>query len=142
MKHASWGLQNHEGSHPQRDSLAACLGGNITSPSSWTARSSARTRPSRVVTAWGMEWGALPDEVAVVLEVAHPLVESPSFQVVADAGELFILPFDLCDDGASVSFELGSSLMMAVVAFDFGGGSEVQRADCRSQGKEGGSVGL
>jgi hypothetical protein len=30
-KHASCGLQNHEGSHPQRDSLAACLGGNINS---------------------------------------------------------------------------------------------------------------
>jgi hypothetical protein len=28
MKHVSCGLQNHEGSHPQRDSLAACLGGN------------------------------------------------------------------------------------------------------------------
>ena len=28
MKHASCGLQNHEGSHPQRDSLAACLDGN------------------------------------------------------------------------------------------------------------------
>ena len=28
MKHTSCGLQNHEGSHPQRDSLAACLGGN------------------------------------------------------------------------------------------------------------------
>ena len=89
-----------------------------------------------------MEWGALSDEVTVVLEVAHPLVESPPFQVVADAGELFVLPFDLCDDGASVSFELGSSLMMAVVAFDFGGGGEVQRADCCSQGKEGGPIGL
>jgi len=29
MKHASCGLQNQEGSHSQRDSLAACLGGNI-----------------------------------------------------------------------------------------------------------------
>ena len=28
MKHASCGLQNQEGSHPQRDSLATCLGGN------------------------------------------------------------------------------------------------------------------
>jgi len=28
MKHASCRLQNQEGSHPQRDSLAACLGGN------------------------------------------------------------------------------------------------------------------
>jgi hypothetical protein len=142
MKHTSWGLQNHEGSHPQRDSLAACLGGNITSPSSWSAWSSARMHLSRVVVARGMEWGALPDEVGVVLEVAHPLVESPSFQVVADAGELFVLPFDLCNDGASVGFELGSSLVVVVVAFDFGGGGEVQRTDRRSQGKKGGSIGL
>jgi len=28
MKHVSCGLQNQEGSHPQRDSLAACLGSN------------------------------------------------------------------------------------------------------------------
>ena len=28
MKHASCGLQNQEGSHSQRDSLAACLGSN------------------------------------------------------------------------------------------------------------------
>jgi hypothetical protein len=142
MKHTSWGLQNHKGSHPHQDSLAACLGGDITSPSSWTAWSSARTCPLRVVTVQGMEWGVLSDEVAAVLEVAHPLVESPSFQAVADAGELFVLPFDLCDDGASVGFELGSSLVMVVVAFDFGRGSEVHRTDCHSQGKEGGSVGL
>ena len=31
MKHASCRLQNQEGSHPQRDSLAACLGSNINS---------------------------------------------------------------------------------------------------------------
>jgi hypothetical protein len=90
----------------------------------------------------GVEWGVLPDEVAAVLEVAHPLVELPAFQMVADAGELLVLPFDLRDDGASVGFELGSSLMMAAVAFDFGGGGEVQHADCHSQGKEGGSIGL
>jgi hypothetical protein len=142
MKHVSCGLQNHEGSHPQRDSLAACLGGNIISPSSWTARSSARTCPSRVVAARGVEWGVLPDEIAAVLKVAHPLVESPPFQAVADAGELFVFSFNFHDDGASVGFELGSPLVMAVVAFDFGGGSEVQHADRRSQGKEGSSIGL
>jgi hypothetical protein len=142
MKHASCGLQNHEGSHPQRDSLAACLGGNITSPSSWTAWSSARTCPSRVVAAWSVEWGVLSNEVLTILEVAHSLVEPPSFQAVADAGELFIFSFDLSNDGVSISFELGSSLVMAVVSFNFGGGGEVQRADRRSQGEKGGSIGL
>jgi hypothetical protein len=96
----------------------------------------------RVVTARGVEWGALSDEVMVVLEVAHPLVESPPFQAVADAGELFIFSFDFRDDGASVGLKLGSLLVMAVVAFDFSGGGEVQRVDHRSQGKEGGSIGL
>ena len=89
-----------------------------------------------------MEWGALSDEVSTILEVAHSLVEPPSFQAVADAGELFVFPFDLGNDGASISFELGSSLVMVVVAFDFSGGGEVQRADCCSQGKKGGSIGL
>ena len=84
----------------------------------------------------------LPDEVMAVLKVAHPLMESPAFQMVADAGELFVLPFDFCDNGASVGFELGLSFVMVVVVFDFGGGSEVQHVDCRSQGKEGGSIGL
>ena len=96
----------------------------------------------RVVAAWGMEWGALSDEVSAVLEVAHPLVEPPSFQTVADAGELFVFSFDLCDDGALVGFELGLLLVVAAVAFDFGGGGEVQRTDRRSQGKEGGSIRL
>jgi len=76
------------------------------------------------------------------LEVAHPLVESPALQTVVDAGELFVLSFDFRDDGMSVGFKLGSSLMVAVVVFDFGGGSEVQRMDRCSQGEEGGSVGL
>jgi hypothetical protein len=142
MKHASCGLQNHEGSHLQRDSLAACLGGNITSPSSWTAWSSARTRPSRVVVVWGVEWCVLSDEVLMILEVAHSLVEPPSFQAVADAGELFVFSFDLGDDGALIGLELGSSLVMAVVALDFSGGGEVQHVDRCSQGEKGGSIGL
>jgi hypothetical protein len=142
MKHASCGLQNHEGSHPQQDSLAACLGSNITSPSSWTTWSSTRMRPLRVVAAWGMEWGALSNEVSTILEVAHSLVELPSFQVVVDAGELFVLSFDLGDDGMLISFKLGSLLMMAMVAFNFSRGGEVQCADHRSQGKKGGSIGL
>ena len=142
MKHTSCGLQSHEGSHPQRDSLAACLGGNITSPSSWTAWSSARAHPSRVVAARSVERGTLPDEVSTVLEVAHPLVEPPSLQAVADAGEFFVFSFNLGDDGASIGLKLGSSLMMVVVAFDFSRGGEVQRADHRSQGEKGGSIGL
>jgi hypothetical protein len=142
MKHTSCGLQNHEGSHPQRDSLAACLGSNITSPSSWTARSSAGTRPSRVVAARGVERGVLSDEVSTILEVAHLLVEPPSLQAVADAGELFVFSFDFGDDGASISLELGSSLVMVVVVLDFSGGGEVQRTDRCSQGEKGGSIGL
>ena len=89
-----------------------------------------------------MEWGTLSDEVPTILEVAHSLVEPPSFQAVADAGELLVLSFNLSDDGASIGFELGSSLVMAVVAFNFSGGGEVQRADRRSQGEKGGSIGL
>jgi hypothetical protein len=89
-----------------------------------------------------MERGALSDEVAAVLEVAHPLVESPALQTVADAGELFVLSLDFHDDGASVGFELGSLLMVAVIVFDFSGGGEVQRMDRCSQGEEGGSIGL
>jgi hypothetical protein len=142
MKHASCGLQNQEGLHPQRDSLATYLGGNITSPSSWTARSSARMRLSRVVMVWGMEWGALSDEVSVILEVAHSLMELPSLQVVADARKFFVLSFDLADDGTSVGFELGPMLMVAVVALDFSRGGEVQCVDCHSQGEKGGSIGL
>jgi hypothetical protein len=96
----------------------------------------------RVVAVQGVEWGVLSDEVPMVLEVAHSLMEPPSFQVVADAGELFIFSLDLHDDGTSVCFELGLSLVVAVVAFDFSRGGEVQRVDHHSQGKEGGSVGL
>jgi len=90
----------------------------------------------------GVERGTLPNEVSAILEVAHPLVEPPSLQAVADAGEFFIFSFDLGDDGASIGLKLGSSLVMAVVALDFSGGGEVQRMDCRSQGEKGGSIGL
>ena len=96
----------------------------------------------RVVAAWGVEWGALPDEVTAVLKVPHLLVELPALQAVTDAGELFVLSFDFCNDGVSIGFELGSLLVVAVVAFDFGGGGEVQRMDHCSQGKEGSPVGL
>ena len=92
--------------------------------------------------AWGVEWGALPDEVTAVLAVAHPLVESPALQMVMDAGELFVLSFNFRDDGSLVSFKLGPSLVVAVVAFDFGRGGEVQCVDRCSQSEEGGSVGL
>jgi hypothetical protein len=142
MKHASCGLQNQEGSQPQRDSLAACLGGNITSPSSWTAWFSARMRPLRVVAVWSVEWGTLPDEVPSILEVGHLLMELPSFQAMADASELLIFSFDLSNDGTSIGFELGSSFVMAMVVFDFRGGGEVHCMDRHSQGEEGGSIGL
>jgi len=62
--------------------------------------------------------------------------------VVANAGKLFVLPFDLADDGMSISFELGSSLVMAVVSLDFSEGGEVQHTDRHSQGEKGGSIGL
>jgi len=89
-----------------------------------------------------VERGALPDEILAVLEVAHSLMELPSFQAVVDAGELFVLSFDLRNDGPLVGFKLGLSLMVVVVAFNFSGGGEVQCVDHRSQGKEGGSIGL
>jgi hypothetical protein len=76
-----------------------------------------------------VEWGALPDEIAAVLEVAHPLVELPPFQAVANAGELFVFPLNFRNDGVSVGLELGSLLMMAVVAFDLSRGGEVQHTD-------------
>jgi hypothetical protein len=84
----------------------------------------------------------LLDKVPSILEVAHSLVELPSFQVVADAGEFLVLPLNFTDNGMLVGFELGSLLVMAVVALDFSGGSKVQRADHRSQGEKGGSIGL
>jgi hypothetical protein len=79
-----------------------------------------------------MKRGVLSDEVLMILKVAHSLVEPPSFQVVVNADKLFILPFDLTDDGTSISFELGSSLVMAVVSLDFSGGDEVQHTDRHS----------
>jgi len=62
--------------------------------------------------------------------------------VVANAGELFVLSFDLANDSASIGFKLGSSFMMVVVALNFSGGGEVQRVDHHSQGEKGGSIGL
>jgi hypothetical protein len=120
MKHASCGLQNQEGSHSQRDSLAACLGGNITPPSSWASRPSTPTGALGVVAAGGVE-GVRPvvREVAPMLKVGDSLVEMPSFQAVADGGELLILAFDLCDDGAPVCFELSASLVVSLIPFDF-----------------------
>ena len=91
---------------------------------------------------WGVEWGALLDEVLLVLEVAHLLMESPPFQMVADAGELLIFPLNFSNDGASISFELGASFVVMVVALNLGGGSEVHHTDNCSQGKEGGSIRL
>jgi len=83
----------------------------------------------------------LSDEVSAILEVTHSLVEPPSFQAVANASELFVLSFNLADDGMLIGFKLGSSLMMVVVLLNFGGG-EVQHMDRHSQGEKGGSVGL
>ena len=89
-----------------------------------------------------VERGTLSDEVSMGLEVAHPLVEPPSLQAVADAGEFFVFSFNLGDDGASIGLKLGSSFVMAVVAFNFSRGGEVQRTDRHSQGEKGGSIGL
>jgi hypothetical protein len=92
--------------------------------------------------AGGVERSALSDEVLLILEVAHPLMEVPTFQVVVDAGELFVLPLNLGDNGVSISFKLGMLFMVAVVALNLDGGSEVHRMDHCSQGEEGGSIGL
>jgi hypothetical protein len=57
----------------------------------------------------------LLNEVSLELEVGHSLVEVPAFEAVADAGELFILPLNFGDDGASVGFKLGTPLVVTVV---------------------------
>ena len=143
MKHASCGLQNQEGSHPQGDSLAACLGGNITPPSSWASRPSAPMGALGVVATRGMD-GVHPVvcEVVSMLEVGDPLVKAPSFQAVADGGEFFVLALDFCQDGAPVRFELGVPLVVSLVSLDLCGGCEVEVVDRRSHGKEGGPCGL
>ena len=143
MKHASCGLQNQEGSHSQRDSLAACLGGNITPPSSWASRPSAPMGVLGVVAARGMEGVLLVvREVTSVLEVGDLLMEAPSFQAVADGGEFFILAFNLRDDGVPVCFELSASLVVSLIPLDFCRGREVDIADRRSHSEEGGPCGL
>ena len=86
----------------------------------------------RVVVVWGVEWGALLDEVLLVLEVAHLLIEAPSFQTVVDASELLVFSLDFSNDGASISFELGVLFVVTVVVFNLGGGSEVHHMDCHS----------
>jgi len=139
MKHMLCRLQNQEGSHPQRDSLATCLGGNITPPSSWASWPSTPTSPLGVVAARGVEGvPSIVCEVASMLEVGDPFVKAPSFQAMADGGELFVLVFDFCRDGAPICFELGASLVVTLVSFDLCGGCEVEVTDRRSQSEEGG----
>jgi hypothetical protein len=143
MKHVSCCLQNQEGSHPQRDSLAACLGGNITPPSSWASRPSTPTGTLGVVAARCVE-GVRPFvcEVTSMLEVGDSFVEAPSFQAVADGSEFFILALNLGDDGAPVCFELSASLVVSLIPFDLRRGCEVEVTDRRSHGKEGSSCRL
>jgi hypothetical protein len=81
--------------------------------------------PSRVVVALGMECFGFPVEVATMLEVGHMFMKAPAFEVVLDAGELFIFPVKLGDDGMVVSFELGMAFVVALVMLDFSGDSEV-----------------
>jgi len=92
--------------------------------------------------AGAIEWGALSDEVSPVLEVAHPFVEVPPFQVVVDASELLVFSFNFGDNGTSVGFELGTLLMVVVIVFGLGRGGEVHHTDHYSQGEEWGSVAL
>ena len=139
MKHASCGLQNQEGSHLQGDSLATCLGSNITSPSSWAPWPSAPTSPLGVVVARGMEGVvSVMCEVASMLKVGDPLVETPPFQAVANGCELLIFTLDFSDDGTPICLELGTSLVVPLISFDLCRGREVEVTDHRSQGKEGG----
>jgi len=139
MKHASCGLQNQEGSHSQWDSLAACLGGNITPPSSWASWPSTPMGALGVVAARCVE-GVRPFvcKVASMLEVGDLFVEAPSFQAVADGGEFFIFALDLRDDGASVRFELSVSLVVSLIPLDLCRSCEVEVMDRRSHGEEGG----
>jgi hypothetical protein len=46
MKHVSCRLQNHDGLHPQRDLLAACLGSNRLAPMNIPGRSAAPEEPT------------------------------------------------------------------------------------------------
>jgi hypothetical protein len=89
-----------------------------------------------VVAARGIEVAPLAGEVLMVLEVGHSLVEAPTFKAVADGNEFFVLLLDFSDNGMPVSFELGTSLVVALVALHFGRGGEVQRMDCCSQCEE------
>jgi hypothetical protein len=143
MKHASCRLQNQEGSHPQRDSLATCLGGNITSPSSWVPWPSAPTGLLGVVVMWGMEGTVLIRvDITSMLEVGDLLMEAPSFQAVADSCELLVFMLNLCGDGALVGLELGVLLVVMLVSLNFCRGCEVEIMDYYSQGEEGGPCGL
>ena len=143
MKHTSCRLQNQEGSHPQGDSLAACLGGNITPPSSWAPWPSAPTSLLGVVAARGMEGVRLVVcEVSSVLEVGNPLVEVPPLQAVVNGHELFIFVHDFSDDGVSVCLKLRASLVVMLVLFNLCGGHEVEATDHCSQSEEGGPCGL
>jgi hypothetical protein len=143
MKHASCGLQNHEESQPQQGSLAACLGGNITPPSSWASWPSTLKGALGVVAARGVV-GVRPVvcEVASVLEVGDLFMEAPSFEVVADGDELFTFALDFCNDGAPVRFELSALLVVSLVSLNLCGGCEVEAADRRSHSEEGGPCGL
>jgi hypothetical protein len=81
-------------------------------------------------------------EVAPMLEVGDSFVEVPPFQAVADSSELFVFTLDLGNDGASVCFKLGASLVVSLIPLNFCGGREVEVADRSSHGKEGSPCGL
>jgi hypothetical protein len=89
-----------------------------------------------------MEGVMLLDKVVLVLEVAHLLVELPALQSVLDTSELFILPFNLSDNGIVIGFKLGTPFMVAVVLLNLCSGGKVYRMDCHSQSKEWSSVRL
>jgi hypothetical protein len=143
MKHASCGLQNQKGLHPQQDSLAACLGSNITFPSSWTPWASALMSPLGVIVVGGMERVvSLMLEVTSMLEVGDTFMKSPSFQAMVNGCKLLVFSVDFSNNGVPVCFKLGALLVVALVALHFGRGHEVEGTDRHSQSKEWSPCGL
>ena len=81
-------------------------------------------------------------EVEVVLEVPKSGGQPLGFHMVAYATEALVLLFHCCHSGVVVSFELCSSLVVAVIVLDFGECADVKRMGCCSQGVVPPSFGL
>ncbi len=124
-------------------SLAACLGGNITSPSGWTSWSTAVV-VVRVWVAQGIvvDWELMAD-VYAAFEVCESFMEAVHLHAVFNTRQGFVFSLDFGHDGLSVNFQLSLSLVVAAVLFDFGVCGRVLKVMGRfSQGMVGPSLGL